>query len=81
VFVFPIKPKPIIMNLHNNIDRSALEERLQQKLEQYAKAEDEGKPNTELIEIYKELKDLRYQITFSGPGARFRNQSTSSSNL
>jgi hypothetical protein len=67
------------MNPQNNYDRSALEERLQQKLAQFEQAENEGKPNNELIEIYKELKDLKFQMTFSGPGARFLSQNSSSS--
>jgi hypothetical protein len=69
------------MSLPNNtFDQRALEELLQQKLEQFEQAETEGKPHQELIQLYKELKDLRYRITVSGPGSRFRNP-TSSSNL
>jgi hypothetical protein len=63
------------MSLPNNfIDQSPLEELLQQKLEQFEQAETEGKPHQELIQLYKELKDLRYRITVSGrdPGSRIQ---------
>lgn len=53
------------MNQSTTHNRPALEEQLKEKLEQYYRAEAEGKPRDELSLIYRELKELNYQIAFS----------------
>jgi hypothetical protein len=53
------------MNTNTNAPSNALEQRLQQKLEEYNLAEQSGKNNNELAHIYKEIKDIRYQLTIS----------------
>jgi hypothetical protein len=52
------------MNQSNTNNFPALEDQLKEKLEQYYKAEAEGKPKPELSLLYRELKELNYQLTF-----------------
>ncbi len=52
------------MNQSNKINCPALEEQLKEKLNQYYQAEAEGKPKVELTMLYRELKELNYQLAF-----------------
>jgi hypothetical protein len=43
----------------------SIEDLIQQKIEEYVSAEREGQPYVVLAAIYKQIKALKYQVTFS----------------
>lgn len=48
----------------SNTSSEALEQLLQQKLYEFSVAEESGQDREQLNAIYKEIKDIRYKITF-----------------
>ncbi|HEX6914458.1 MAG TPA: hypothetical protein VF145_04420 [Chitinophagaceae bacterium] len=47
---------------------SELEQLLEQKIQEYSKAEAEGRSHSELAPLYNELKQIRYQLTVNKSG-------------
>jgi hypothetical protein len=62
-------------NTQNTTDLATLEISLQEKLEQFKKAEEAGRPQAELNLLYQHLKDLRQKIDLSKPEFRHITES------
>lgn len=44
---------------------NTIQELIQQKIDEYIHAEQEGQPYTVLAAIYKQIKALKYEVTYS----------------
>lgn len=53
----------------SNVSNEAIEQLLQQKLREFSVAEEAGKDRDELNAIYKEIKNLQYQLTLGNTAA------------
>lgn len=70
-FVLQNLPKPYKMNQNTIETVQALTDQLQRKLQEYSTAEASGLSRDELISLYKELKELHYQIILSKPPFKY----------
>lgn len=52
----------------NNISSEELERMLEDKLQEYNTAEQQQKGHEELSTIYKQIKDIQYQLTIRNTG-------------
>lgn len=62
-----------MMDYNNTGEPGQLEEQYKQKLQEYTSAEAAGLTREQLSELYKELKDLNYQLSTSRPGNYYSN--------
>lgn len=49
----------------NELDSLELKLKVQQKIEEYYQAEQEGQPHAVLVAIYKQIKELKYKVTMT----------------
>ena len=60
-------------------DNQTYKELLRQKLDEYHRAEAEGKSRLYLLALYKEIKDLQLKVITSTTNYRFRAKSDNAS--